>query len=918
MTKRGLSRRPRTVALLAAPALFALVAAPAAAQAKKPRRVAFEGAVASRFEGSLVSTVLADLNGDRFLDLAGIRTGPLQRVEVFFGRDGEPFPDVPERATPIRFPAAIVVPGDYTGDGLVDLAIVGQDFYSREVDLLVGTGDGGFVPGGVTSASFRPAAASSDLDGDGRNELILAYWRGIEPRLSVLGVGSEGATLALREVTGITFDWRLGLDGVAIGDFDGDGLKDVVVSGIGGGHYPSPPMVAVFIGDGALGFSQPVRSISTAGSGIPPGAVAVADFDGDGCDDVVTSFNDRDAFLFRCTPGSVDFWGQLSTTDRITGLGAGDLDGDGIPELLMCSESRVDLRRGLGGFAFGSPRAFPGTASTVMLLDIDQDGFRDLAAISATAFTAHFGDGRSVRSGFSVAGSSLPSGRAAVETADVDLDGRTDCVVATLSGVGVAYGDGAGGAREARLVRRTPTSTSYGADVASGLFNADTFPDFVVVSGTQFRTSPLPARIFLSDETGALRSIGNLDLGPGVLPVSAADLDGDGALDLVYGGTSGEVKWLVGRGDGSFDSPRSFAVGLHDVVVSPADWNADGLCDVLAVAAGRPNTFDLANLEVWIGSAGGTFARGPSFGALVAGAREIRTGDFDGDGQLDAAVAHARLGLGVTIVHGPDLARAARLITGSNVDRLASADMNGDGAPEVLAVEEGGSLTVLGWGGPGGFDVLGAHATLPPSSGSLRAADFDEDGFADLVTPMTSGGVALLLNRTAILAAMSGGVGASAVSAPERVLRVNGLSGAGADRTVFARAGEEGRLSLGAALAGPRADARYGLWFWDDAAPRPTAVRSGSAVLGTAANPTPFRPGATPQPRFAIRGRGVGNVFVAGSVIERPGPESAPFRITLRPRVTARPKPILVQGVLEDLSSPTGVSVTNAVRIEYR
>jgi hypothetical protein len=113
--------------------------------------------------------------------------------------------------------------------------------------------------------------------------------------------------------------------------------------------------------------------------------------------------------------------------------------------------------------------------------------------------------------------------------------------------------------------------------------------------------------------------------------IAAADLNGDGKLDLAVSGRQAELMILIGNGDGSFQTPSNQGTGNGQVAV--ADFNGDGFPDV-AVTNGN-------GVALREGNGDGTFqpalnyatGNSPFFGSDAAG-------DFNGDGRPDLAVAN--------------------------------------------------------------------------------------------------------------------------------------------------------------------------------------------------------------------------------------------------------------------------------------
>jgi hypothetical protein len=123
--------------------------------------------------------------------------------------------------------------------------------------------------------------------------------------------------------------------------------------------------------------------------------------------------------------------------------------------------------------------------------------------------------------------------------------------------------------------------------------------------------------------------------------VAAADFNGDGVLDLaVSNNHDTTVSILLGKGDGTFQPKVDFpATNLSfggPTAIATGDFNGDGIVD-LAVANGGAN-----QVSILLGNGDGTFqsplefTSNPSLGVAV--------GDFNGDGRLDVAVTNDSVG----------------------------------------------------------------------------------------------------------------------------------------------------------------------------------------------------------------------------------------------------------------------------------
>jgi hypothetical protein len=117
--------------------------------------------------------------------------------------------------------------------------------------------------------------------------------------------------------------------------------------------------------------------------------------------------------------------------------------------------------------------------------------------------------------------------------------------------------------------------------------------------------------------------------------ITAADLDGDGALDLVTANWgSNDVSVLLGNGDGSFRAAVSFAAGIVPAAVAVADLDGDSIPDLATANAGTDD------VSVLLGNGDGSFQTAV-FSAAGDSPLSVAVADFNGDSVPDLVTANS-------------------------------------------------------------------------------------------------------------------------------------------------------------------------------------------------------------------------------------------------------------------------------------
>jgi hypothetical protein len=199
----------------------------------------------------------------------------------------------------------------------------------------------------------------------------------------------------------------------------------------------------------------------------------------------------------------------------------------------------------------------------------------------------------------------------------------------------------------------------------------------------------------------------------------------------------------------SFRSPLRLTVGTHPVTVMIADVNQDGNPDLIVANGGSQN------LSVYLGDGKGGFvqAEGSPFPA-GQNPSDIALGDFNGDGNIDVAIANHGVKF-VTVLLGDGkggfaLAPGSPFAVPSNPHPhgIAAADFNGDKKLDLVIDSWAENKVLLMFGnGDGTFQTPGVKLDVGKHPYErLRTADVNEDGNADIITSnFDDGSVSILL-----------------------------------------------------------------------------------------------------------------------------------------------------------------------------
>jgi flagellin-like hook-associated protein FlgL len=312
---------------------------------------------------------------------------------------------------------------DFNGDGRVDM-ITAQD------GIRLGNGDGTFgAATAISAASGQSSYFTADLNNDGRMDLIAGSASGIRIALGN-GNGTFGAAqnITLAAPSGISF-----------GDFNGDGMLDIVAPEFNGGAG-NTVRVLINNGNGTFGLTGTSLSSDTG-----PISSTTGDFNGDGILDIAISSRVNSTVGFRFGNGNGTFSAQtsigISGLSNFTGITAADFNNDGYDDFAIAGSNgvRILTSNGNGTFATAINPSIGGAgfSSTPSVGDMNGDGFMDVVVADTNANIIYSvlsnGDG-TFRIGGTFNTSSMPTPIQNPVLADLNNDDVLDVVTGTNSG----------------------------------------------------------------------------------------------------------------------------------------------------------------------------------------------------------------------------------------------------------------------------------------------------------------------------------------------------------------------------------------------------------------------------------------------------------------------------------------------------
>ncbi|HMY20048.1 MAG TPA: VCBS repeat-containing protein, partial [Polyangium sp.] len=369
-----------------------------------------------------------------------------------------------------------------------------------------------------------------------------------------------------------------------------------------------------------------------------PRSEVIADFDGDGKNDIAAANRDGTIGIYR-NLGNHAFAPAVNylVTVNARTMDAADFNGDGHVDLAIGSENpnnMLDILLNQGDGTFAAPITYPAGMNPIDLVarDVNGDGKSDVAVLnySGNLLRIFINQGNGTFApGTTYSTDSVPKSLAA---ADFNGDGRLDFVTANSSSanntVSILMNQG-NGTFAPKVDIPAATGSLFPQAVATGDFNGDGKPDLAVGMSNAGGLS-----VMMNQGNGTFGAPTKIGSGFPYNELAAIDMNGDGKLDIVgVFDVRGTLDVFLNLGNGSFGAVNHYNGGADAYSLATGDLDGDMDADIVV------GDIYENYLSVVINRGDGTPAASAKY-PFIHNYRSIMTSDFNGDGQPDFATAN--------------------------------------------------------------------------------------------------------------------------------------------------------------------------------------------------------------------------------------------------------------------------------------
>jgi hypothetical protein len=535
--------------------------------------------------------------------------------------------------------------------------------------------------------------------------------------------------------------------GLALGDFNKDGISDFAVANGGSGT------VSVFLGKSDGTFQVP--STLTTGTATAPTAIVAVDFNLDGKLDLAVTLNGGNNVMVFPGTGTGTFNSPLTFAVGTgpTAMVAADFNKDKKLDLAVVNNTASSVSILMNNsttsavsFTVGSTisAGLGLTPTSIVAADFNADTKLDLAVGSAEdrEVSVMLGTG----TGMFGAPVNVPFRDSvySVAAADFDKDGKMDLILGSNFSIAVKLGNGDG-------TFGTAIYWPFSSAGAIALYPLDVNGDNKIdVIAVNYNTSDVQTAITVQINTTT--TIGNPTFafpprryGVGYQPrgIAVGDFNFDAKTDVVVAAKGSNIaSVLLGDGKGHFDPGLATAIGKAQCqFLATADFNKDNKPDIAITCL-------VGNVQVFFGKGTGLF-NAPISLTAGAGPQDMAAADFNGDGFIDLAVANKNSNnISVFINNKAGGFNApVNYATGRGPVGLVAGNFTLAGHVDLAVVNSTDSTLQVFPGTTSG--TFGAPASYALAAGpqGIVAGDFNSDGKLDLAVAAV-GAVSVLVNNT--------------------------------------------------------------------------------------------------------------------------------------------------------------------------
>jgi hypothetical protein len=472
-----------------------------------------------------------------------------------------------------------------------------------------------------------------------------------------------------------------------------------------------------------------------------PVDVAIGDVDGDGLPDVVVGHDASTGITIHLgrPQGGLTPLGSLPQVGSVKRIALGDFDEDGALDLIVSNQFGVELLLGSGDGSFADARPVDGVSSSFdwEVADMNADGHADLVTLAGVV-SVWAGDGSGA---FALTSTSalVPGFLTGLEVGDIDNDGVEDVAVTRFGqgSLAVLLGTGDGTLVPGPALDTTANSRA----VLARDVDQDGVTDLVVALDEGF-DGPGGVDVLLGVGGGAFAPRAFYLAGNDVVDVAAEDLDGDGRVDLVaLNATSADISVLRQQPDGTFSEPERYGFGFSPIAVAIDDFDGDGQPDFIGVQS-RQDRFRSGfpgQIALYRGTVGGSVDHGRRFPSSSS-ASPWASGDIDRDGALDLVRGDFSDPMAIYFGDGKGGVGAPVAFPVEDVVGVELFDVDGDGLLDLVSYQRFNktfpqefdySVGIAFGDSTGGFEAPDFYPVgVDPKA--ITFDDFDENGAIDI------------------------------------------------------------------------------------------------------------------------------------------------------------------------------------------